>query len=876
MPDEDFNPRGDCRMVLPAIRGFMRLILEAVQDGNAQTIEDLCSVLAQILNLSSDHQAEVPTGGGLAVFRKRVEFAKSALQTAGLIECSVQGTLVITEAGKQILEENHESEELQRVFKANNRNYMVQKPWSDQEAALLLRALIDVLQNKTNRKTAISVVSKTLRQLAVRKGMVIDEKFRNENGIALMMYKLEYVFTEGRSGLFVQNGWFFKIVDIYKNNPEQFENLCKEVTDTCSNILKDYYSQDLSNLGILSDDAEGNSEKPKCRILENSGDTTLRIPWSDKEAALLLRALIDVLQNKIDRKTKISEVSLTLRQMAVQNGIIIDEKFRNENGVGFKMGELEFVFTGGKSGIPAHSGWCFKIVEIYQNHPEQFEKLCEEVEDEISHKLPGEQEDVLKNPKEDALTRMDLSPYREILTEKFQKGFRIDTGLHMNRFRLYWKNKYGTELSKDDEAVRTYLTHITVRFGDFVYLPEMMVSEETRQRLFNYISECFKLGKKAVYFDALYKMFQHEFAGKCLTNQDMLKSYLTYANDGSFFIHRKCLTAEKNIEINPADEIRDYMFSIGRPVTVDELKEALSHIDSNKIDRTILGRSGDAFVINRKGEYFHGDIVNFTQQEINNIEDLIQQAIDDKKYMGDRELTDAIENKLPSILERYDFLTQLGLRDVIAYKLKGKFSFKRKIISAYGQDLSLSDVFEHYGMTHDRFTMEQLKSLQKDLNSTIYFDSVYKNSLRISENEFVSKSKNKDLFDVDATDDAVNRFCNGDYIAIKEISFFGSFPNVGFQWNSFLLEQYVAYFSGMFRLMHVAFRAGTPAGAIVKKVASFESYNNLLGVELANSSIPLDRDSALRYLVDKGFLATRSYGDIDSVLATARSHRTGK
>ncbi len=224
-------------MVLPAIRGFMRLILEAVQDGSAHTTEDLCSVLAQILNLSSDNQAEILPGGSLTVFRKRVEFAKSALQTAGLIACPVQGTLVITEAGKQILEENSESVDLQRVFKANNRNYMVQKPWSDQEAALLLRALIDVLQNKTNRKTAISVVSKTLRQLAVRKGMVIDEKFRNENGIALMMYKLEYVFTKGRSGLFVQNGWFFKIVDIYKNKPKNFELLWKSAIYTSNSTI---------------------------------------------------------------------------------------------------------------------------------------------------------------------------------------------------------------------------------------------------------------------------------------------------------------------------------------------------------------------------------------------------------------------------------------------------------------------------------------------------------------------------------------------------------------------------------------------------------------------------------------------------------------
>lgn len=105
----------------------------------------------------------------------------------------------------------------------------------------------------------------------------------------------------------------------------------------------------------------------------------LRIPWNDHESAFLLHMLIEVLQKKIDRKTAISITSRKLRQFAITNGIDIDEKFRNENGIRLQMGCLEYAFTGGASGLPAKTGWYYKTVGLYRDHPEQFDSLVKEV-----------------------------------------------------------------------------------------------------------------------------------------------------------------------------------------------------------------------------------------------------------------------------------------------------------------------------------------------------------------------------------------------------------------------------------------------------------------------------------------------------------------
>lgn len=480
----------------------------------------------------------------------------------------------------------------------------------------------------------------------------------------------------------------------------------------------------------------------------------------------------------------------------------------------------------------------------------------------------------IKSSEKDINEDVDFTPYREILSEKFPKGFRIESRLDLGRIRAFWKEKYGLELHEDDETVRKYIAHITVRYQDFVYLPETMASKQTTQRLLSYLTKCFKDGKTAIYFDALYKEFKSEFEDKRINNSDMLKSYISFVNDGRFYIRRKYLTVDAQTKGNPTDEVRDFLITAGVPVTVEDLKNALSHIDENAVFSAIAGRNSNEFVRNQKGQYFHADIIDFTQQEIDTIIELIQQAIDDKGYMGGKELTDIIEVKFPAIKERYPFLTWLGLRDVVAYKLQDMFSFNGKIISTYGCDLSMSDVFAHFAETHDYFTLEQLNSLKRNLDTTIYFDSVYANSLRINKEEFVSRDKVS--FDIDATDAAISRFCTGDYIALKEINFFGSFPDVGFPWNGFLLEHYVANFSKKFKLLHIGFTAGTPVGAIVRRNALFKDFDELVSMELAISKIPLNRESALQHLVSIGLLARRNYKGIEQALTRAKLQRSRK
>lgn len=98
---------------------------------------------------------------------------------------------------------------------------------------------VKVLNHKIERQQAAKDVSKQLRQLAVEKGIAIDDKFRNDNGIRLQMSCCEYAYINGKSGLHVDSGRYFNIVQTYRKNHEKYVELLGDIMDTSDSNKKE-------------------------------------------------------------------------------------------------------------------------------------------------------------------------------------------------------------------------------------------------------------------------------------------------------------------------------------------------------------------------------------------------------------------------------------------------------------------------------------------------------------------------------------------------------------------------------------------------------------------------------------------------------------
>ena len=186
----------------------------------------------------------------------------------------------------------------------------------------------------------------------------------------------------------------------------------------------------------------------------------------------------------------------------------------------------------------------------------------------------------------------------------------------------------------------------------------------------------------------------------------------------------------------------------------------------------------------------------------------------------------------------------------------------------------MTDVFAKYARSHDAFTLSELHSLANNLATPIYFEAIYENSLRISRDQFVAKTAAQ--FPVEAMDEALDRICIGKYIPLPEATNFGTFPYVGFPWNIFLLEHYVASYSQKYMLLHSSFNGTECAGAIVKRSAGINNFDDLIVDLLANNQIEMKKAPVLQFLSDKGYLARRRYSEIESLIIKANAQRQRK
>jgi restriction system protein len=93
-------------MAVPKYDELMKPLLMAVKDGAVYKMKDITSTLAEQLHLSAEDLAEMLPSGRQTVFKNRVGWAKTYLKKAGLLDSPARATVVITESGRRVAEEN--------------------------------------------------------------------------------------------------------------------------------------------------------------------------------------------------------------------------------------------------------------------------------------------------------------------------------------------------------------------------------------------------------------------------------------------------------------------------------------------------------------------------------------------------------------------------------------------------------------------------------------------------------------------------------------------------------------------------------------------------------------------------------------------------
>lgn len=209
-------------------------------------------------------------------------------------------------------------------------------PIDKHEAVMMIQTYLDWQAGKYHsRIEAAQALSARLRQKAVNQGIEIDSVFRNQAGMEMYLMRVRYLFT-GKGGMKGAQQLLKDTVDCSCSTPEVFQTYVDEAMELAT-----------------------------------------RIPWDKYETALLFDFYTRI-ESGSNMRSVATQLSETLRIKAEKQGLEIDEKFRNVNGMLMKLENVRYLITDGTSGLSSVSQGIKDMYKLKNQHPDEYEEIRRE------------------------------------------------------------------------------------------------------------------------------------------------------------------------------------------------------------------------------------------------------------------------------------------------------------------------------------------------------------------------------------------------------------------------------------------------------------------------------------------------------------------
>ena len=784
--------------------------------------------------------------------------------------------------------------------------------WNEHEQAVLLQALIDVLNHKAERKQAISEVSKRLRKEAESRGIEIDEKFRNENGISLQMNCLEYAYTGGKSGLHVARGWYFDIVSKYQNDQEVFAELLKgarlvaKVSTNNRSAFKEWLEHTLpekaasaviEQLGVLE------------ILLKKNGVIHNRILEMDDPDEISL--LIDNIRNnkgvrihsRSRRYSMISGLTKYKEFLVYKNpDEETEEKDKTSSGINksdfyhWMTEDKGLAAPTGRSYVSAINKCDFLCAEhnigtgrIYGEESldkvesnialltmdDDFRAYNETQHNRLTAALAKyleflglkEGRRVQKSKAEKAslqekVSQDELDRIRETLKlPRFEYGFK-DDGVELYRFRVSYEEVNGSDCSLNDDVLLNVIREMGFEFDGKVYL----ISNDSMKSIIGEVNAYKNQGINIVYYDLLYDLKFYEYSEVKIVSADMLKAILKHLMPQLRYKNNYfALPSERQTELELIKNDIIRVWGSSTLQTFDELSMKLPLIPMDKIKFTLAQQP--AFVWNSAETYMQADWFEADEAEIESLSDYVDEQCEEHGVVSLDEI------QFDHLIEANPEISETALYTCFCKLVEDRFERNARVLTRKGASKDTYTAVIEFCRKQDKCTYDRLEGIAKQVTGTIRRPDIIEAAnavmVRIDKNDFIADRFIQ--FDIDRIDEALDYVITDDFIGMREITTFSTFPFCGYGWNLYLLESYCRRFSKKYK--YETRRANSSnSGAIVVKSCTL-SYHDIMTQAVARSGRDLQQSEVFGFLTEAGYMERKKYRDIDLLINEAAQLR---
>jgi hypothetical protein len=444
---------------------------------------------------------------------------------------------------------------------------------------------------------------------------------------------------------------------------------------------------------------------------------------------------------------------------------------------------------------------------------------------------------------------------------RFEYGFK-DDDVELYRFRASYKDVNGTDCSLEDDALLEVIKRMGFEFDGKVY----MISDGSMNSITNEINDYKNQGINIVYYDSLYDLKFDEYLDAKIVSADMLKAILKHlAPQFCYKNNYFAISSERQTEL---ELIRNDIIRVWGSNTLQNLDELSMKLPLVPIDRIkVTLTQQNAFVWNSVETYMQADWFEADEDEIERLEDYIDELCE--RHGG----VSLDEIPFDNLIAANPEISETALYTCFCKLVEDRFEKNVRMMTRKGLSKDTYTAVIEFCRKQDKCTYDRLEGIAKHVSGTIkqpdIIDAANAVMIRVDKEDFIADRFIR--FDTDRIDASLDYVVTDDFIGMREITTFSTFPFCGYGWNLYLLESYCRRFSKKYK--YVTRRANSSnSGAIVARSCTL-NYHDIMAHAVARSGRELRQNEVFDFLTEVGYIERKKYSDIDSLINEANQLR---
>ena len=450
-----------------------------------------------------------------------------------------------------------------------------------------------------------------------------------------------------------------------------------------------------------------------------------------------------------------------------------------------------------------------------------------------------------------------------VISENFTNGVRADF-ITETQIRRAYKLRYGDEEIPEAFNMMAFIKKSAFYYGGRYYF----VNALNKNRVFRLVDMTMNAGNVIVYYEEFFARHRVKFCDWHVKTASVLGALLRTGNSQLYF-GDKYFALNRFVRLGDVIEYVVRTFPVGESFTVEQIREKLSYVPAEEIERTL--NCSRKYLKTTNGRYFFAEQITFDLAEIETMRLLLlrELAIDGHAILNMQDF--------PSTLALNPELSEATLRGAIFERFLSKdFSRHGNVLILRGSAANGTKLLKRFCVLRDELTLNELTDRAKKLGvirQTAIIDAASESMIRVSKNVFV---KAKFLrFNAAAIDEALHPFVQGKIISLRDVTSFETFEPVKdlrgyeWEWNLYLLESFLRKASRHYQF-HGSSSLNPGKGAICPREKIFRSYIDLMSAVVLQEKIPLNENSIDAFLTEKNFQAKRLDGLTTSIIERAQ------